>query len=242
MRVSPFRRGRVGRFTAELSNLGCLSHPKRADYYRMIRAVLLIFEPVATWEKLFRTRPGVGAVFGISFFPLLLAVAALEGYGIKRWGSWQTELERMKTFPQNEAVVVAVVHLLLMTLVCFLATKVIKSMADTFHARQTYDQAFVTVACSMLPLLLFSLLNVFPFVSPWATWSVGIAFTVRALYHGIPRMMDPDPIHAFGLFIGSALVIAFATSLVRFFIYYYVRGSSPLLTDLVYKLCSKLHF
>jgi hypothetical protein len=55
-------------------------------------------------------------------------------------------------------------------------------------------------------------------------------------------MMDPDPIHAFGLFIGSAMVIAFATSLVRFFIYYYVSGRSPLLTDLVSKLCSQLHF
>ncbi len=208
----------------------------------MIRAVLLIFEPIATWEKLFRSRLGMLAAFGISFLPMLLLVVVLEGYGLVRWGSWQAELQRVKQFPLGEAVVLETVHFLLMLLVCFLGTRVIKSMADTFHARQTYAQAFTTVACSLLPFLLISFLNVFPAISPWVTWSVGILFTVRALYHGIPRMMDPDPIHAFGLFFGSALVIALATSLLRFFLFWYVRGSARGLAEKFSALGERLPF
>jgi hypothetical protein len=208
----------------------------------MIRAVLLIFEPIATWEKLFRSQPGFWAVFGVSFLPLLILQTALEGLGIVHWGSWQADLQRMKLFPVGEAVVLEVVHVLLMILVCFLSTKVIKSMADTFHARQTHAQAFVTLACSLLPLLLFSLLNVFPFISPWVTWFIGILFTVRSLYHGIPRMMDPDPIHAFGLFLGSALVITFATFLVRFFLFYYLRGNARGLAEVFTTVAAKLPF
>jgi len=208
----------------------------------MIKAVLLIFEPVATWEKLFRSQPGFWRVFSVSFLPLLILGAALEGFSIVHWGSWQADLQRDRLFPLNEAVVVEVAHVLLMILVCFLSTKVIKSMADTFHARQTHSQAFVTLACSLLPLLLICLFNVFPFISPWVTWSIGILFTIRSLYHGIPRMMDPDPIHAFGLFLGSSLVIAFATFLVRFFLFYYLRGNARGLSEAVSTFAAKLPF
>ena len=67
----------------------------------------------------------------------------------------------------------------------------------------------------------------FPSVTPWVAWAIGILLSVVALYHGVPRMMEPDPTHAFGLFLMSSLLLTLITGLLRFVTWWYLEGKLP---------------
>ena len=45
----------------------------------MIKALLLIFEPIATWEGIFRARRSLLFILVIYLLPLLLLTSAAEG-------------------------------------------------------------------------------------------------------------------------------------------------------------------
>ena len=128
----------------------------------MIKALLLIFEPIATWEGIFRARRNMRFHSGAFLLPLLLLTSAAEGYGLVNWGKWQGEVGRLKKFPVAEAVVVETAQFLLSLLVVFAGASLLKSIGETFHGRHTYTQAFTTVAYSLSPLFLLRLLDVFP--------------------------------------------------------------------------------
>jgi len=65
-------------------------------------------------------------------------------------------------------------------------------------------------------LFLVRLLDAFPFMNPWATFAIGIILSAAVLYSGIPRMLEPDPPHAFGLYITSAMLLIIIGGLGRF--------------------------
>jgi Co/Zn/Cd efflux system component len=52
-------------------------------------------------------------------------------------------------------------------------------------------------------------------VSPWASAIIGILMVVWVLYQGIPRVMQPDPTHAFGLYLSAMFVVVLTTSIAR---------------------------
>ena len=52
----------------------------------MIKALLLIFEPIATWEGIFRARRSLAFILVIYLLPLILLASAAEGYGLVHWG------------------------------------------------------------------------------------------------------------------------------------------------------------
>ena len=57
----------------------------------MIKALLLIFDPIATWEGILRARRGMVSILVVYLLPLLLLTSACEGYGLVHWGKWQGE-------------------------------------------------------------------------------------------------------------------------------------------------------
>ena len=59
----------------------------------MIKALLLIIEPIATWEGILRARRSMAFIMATFLVPLLLLTSAGEGYGLVHWGKWQ-ELAR----------------------------------------------------------------------------------------------------------------------------------------------------
>ena len=61
-------------------------------------------------------------------------------------------------------------------------------------------------------------------MSPWATWGVGVALTVWILYQGIPRVLQPDPTHAFGLYLSAVFVIVLSSGLGRMITGMYLLG------------------
>jgi hypothetical protein len=208
----------------------------------MIKALLLIFAPIATWKGICRARRGLLFIVVLYLLPLLLLTSAAEGYGLVNWGKWQGEVGRLKKFPVGETVIVEAGQCLLWLLVVFAGAILLKAIGETFHGRNTYLQAFTAVAYGLSPLFLFRLLDAFSVISPWVGWSIGICLSVAVLYYGVPQMMDPDPAHAFGLFFMSALLLVLVSGLVRFVTAAYLQGKFSKLHEMISDLAARLPF
>ncbi len=208
----------------------------------MIKALLLIFDPVGTWDGIFRARRSLGFILALYLLPLLLVTSAAEGFGLVHWGKKQGEFGRLNHFPLREAVLIEVAQILVSLVVVFGGASLIKAVGETFHGRHTYTQAFTAVAYSMGPFFLLRLLDTFPGLSPWVAWAIGMSLTVAALYQGVPRMMAPDPPHAFGLYVMSALLLVLISGLVRFATATYLQGKFPALQSLITGLAARLPF
>ena len=207
----------------------------------MIKALLLIIEPNATWDGIIRARRSILFILGAFLVPLLLLTAAGEGYGLVHWGKWQ-ELGRLKKFPIGEAVVVEAAQFLLSLLVVCAGAKMVRAVGETFRGRHTYTQAFTVVAYSLSPVFLLRLLDAFSGVSPWVGWGIGIALCISLLYQGVPRVMEPDPSHAFGLYLMSALLLVLFSGVVRYLTAAYLKGEFPKLQEIVSDLAARLPF
>jgi hypothetical protein len=207
----------------------------------MIKALLLIFEPVATWSSILRARRSVMFIVIAFLLPLLLLTTLSEGYGLVHWGKWQS-IGRLKMFSVAETVVVEAAQFLLSVLVVFAGANFIKSLGETFHGQHNYQQAFTTVAYGLSPLFLMRLLDAFAGISPWVSWTIGIMLSIAVLYHGVPRMMEPDPSHAFGLFFMSALLLLLLTGMVRYVTGEYLQGKFPKLEVMVSDVAARLPF
>jgi hypothetical protein len=188
----------------------------------MIKALLLIFEPIATWEGIFRARRSLGYILALYLLPLLIVTSAAEGFGLVHWGKWQSEVNHLKTFSLGEIALVEAAQILLSLGVVFCSAGLVKSIGGTFHGRHNYTQAFTAVAYSMGPFFLLRLLDVFSGISPW--------------------VMAPDPPHAFGLYLMSALLLVLISGLVRFATAAYLQGKFPALQSLISDLAARLPF
>jgi uncharacterized membrane protein YecN with MAPEG domain len=211
----------------------------------MFRALLLILEPVATWEKIFLARRSLVFVLVVYLLPLLLITSAGEAYGLIHWGKPRgemVEVAKVKPFSRSETVIFESVQLLLSLVVVLAGTKMLKAIGETFHGRHTYTQAFTAVAYGLSPLFLLRLFDAFKGVNPWVTWSIGIILSIAVLYHGVPRMMEPDPSHAFGLFLISSLLLMLVTGIVRFVTWWYLMGKWSQLDAFVSDLAARLPF
>ena len=211
----------------------------------MFKALLLIFDPTATWEKVFLARRGMVFILALYLVPLLLITSAGEAYGLIHWGKQRgevSELAHVKAFPPGETLIFESAQFLLSLVVVLAGAKMLKSIGETFHGRHTYTQAFTAVAYGLSPLFLFRLLDAFSSVNPWVTWSVGIILSIAVLYHGVPRMMEPDPSHAFGLFLMSSLLLVLITGMVRFVTWWYLAGKSSKVDAFISDLAARLPF
>ena len=74
------------------------------------------------------------------------------------------------------------------------------------------------------------------------TWAIGIVLSIAVLYHGVPRMMEPDPSHAFGLFLMSSLLLVLITGMVRFVTWWYLAGKSSKVDAFIADLAARLPF
>jgi len=118
--------------------------------------------------------------------------------------------------------------------------KLIKALGETFHGRNTFTQTFTVTAYGLGPYFALRILDMFPGVSSWAYWAVWIAGMLLSfviLYQGIPRVMLPDPPHAFGLYLTSCVFLVMVSGLARFLTYWYLAGKfgklDALITNLV---------
>jgi hypothetical protein len=160
----------------------------------------------------------------IYLLPLLVLTSAGAAYGLIHWGKWQGTMGVPKHFSLNEAAAFESAYVTLCLTIVFIGAQVVKSMGETFHSRNTYLQTFTLLAYGLSPLFLVHLLDAFRPVSPWASWLIGIMLSWAVLYHGVPKVMEPDPSHGFGLFLVTSIVLLIATGLTRLVTAWYLQG------------------
>jgi len=205
----------------------------------MIKALLLIFEPFASWERIWRARRGVAFVLFLYLLPTLVLISAVEGYGLRHWGRAR-ELGPRRFYTPGEVIIFEVAQVLLFMVIVLIGAKLIKSVGETFHGRHAFTQCFVLVAYGLSPLFLLHLLNAVKDISPWITWAIGIILSIAVLYQGVPRMMEPDPPHAFGLYLMSSVLLLFIAGLARFVTAWYLQGKFLTVDAFVTNLAERL--
>jgi hypothetical protein len=204
----------------------------------MIKAVLLIFEPLPTWDKIVAAQKKWSTILVTHVIPLLLLTSAVEGFGLIRWGKPRGEVPHLLPLTMGEMLVFEAAQILESLVVVFLGAKLLKSLGETFHGRHSLGQTFRLTAYSLSPLFLMRLLDVFPFVSPWTPWAIGIVLTGAVLYNGLPKVMQPDPPHAFGLYFMSMVILFIITGLGCFLTTWYLQGKFTKLDAIVSHLLS----
>jgi hypothetical protein len=207
----------------------------------MIKALLLIFEPVAAWERISRAQRGVAFIFLTYLLPMLLLTAVVEGYGLRHWGKGR-EIGPRRMYTTGEVIIFEVAQTLLYIIVVTVGSKLIKSIGETFHGRHTITQAFTSVVYGLGPFFLLHLLDGVQDVVPWVTWGIGIILTVGVLYQGLPRIMEPDPSHAFGLYFMGSLLLVLTTGLARFVTAWYLAGKFVGLESYITSWGNRLQF
>src|SRR6266542_2308264 len=136
----------------------------------MIKALLLIFDPAATWERILQARRSLASILFFYLCPLLILVSAAEGYGLLRWGKLRGLGEKPHFFTAGEAVIIETAQFLVSVGVVFLGAALVKSIGETFHGRHTLTQAFATVAYGLAPLFLLRLCDPLSTDAIWIPW------------------------------------------------------------------------
>jgi hypothetical protein len=220
---------------------------RRYDWSNVIKALQLIFIPTAGWERIVLDQRKLASILVWYLIPMLLLPAAAEGLGMVYWGKAQSattvvrkplaqslglvywgraegQHSRLKKFPVSQTLSYEALQFVASLGLVFLAAGLFKSLGDTFHGRHTFQQTFTVAAYGLGPLFLLRLLDAHPIMPLWLTWTVGIFLSLGAIYTGLPIVMRPDPAHAFGLYLISALLLFLISGLMRFVTAWYLNG------------------
>jgi len=190
----------------------------------MIKVFFLIFEPAIAWEKIALARRSYAFILATNLLPVLFLVTVVEGLGLKTWGKWQEKFHRFREFTPHEVLGYEAIQFVLLLAMVFVSALLVLKVSQTFHERQNYREAFTVTVYGLSPLFLTKLLDAAPTMNPWVTWSIGVVLTIWILYQGLPRIMMPDPTHAFGLYLSSAMVIILTTGMTRLITAMYLLG------------------
>ena len=214
----------------------------------MIKAFLLFFEPVKSWEKVARSQRSLAFIFVTFLLPMVILASAAEGFGLVRWEKVSADagIKSLGKFTTSEAVVYEIGQAVLYIFVVFIAARILKSLGETFHGRHTHTQSFKTIAYGLSPLFVLRLFDAFPSVCPWttwfATWGIGVVLCLVVLYQGLPRVMMPDPPHAFGLYLMNSLLVVLITGLVRGITGGYLSGNFKPVERIISAIAARLPF
>lgn len=191
----------------------------------MIKALFLIFEGGPAWDRIALARRSFVFTFAVHLLPMLLILAVAEGYGLSHWGKWRPKFQDYNVLSAREMLSYEVAQSIFTLLAVLFCARVVETMGKTFHGRNNYAQAFTAVVFGLSPMFLLRLLDVAPTMSPYASWLLGIGVSMWILYQGLPRIMLPDPTHAFGLYLSTSAVLFLTTGFVRVMTALYLQGN-----------------
>jgi Yip1 domain len=211
----------------------------------MIKALLLVLDPAATWDAIVLAKRGWPRILLGYLLPMWLIAFVAEGYGLVHWGKPRGFVSQPQTFSNAEALIFELLQLGLIVIIVFVGAKLVKAVGETFHGRNNFTQAFTVVAYGLAPFFTVRTLDIFPGVSSWiywVTWGGALFVTFSILYHGIPRVMLPDPPHAFGLYLVACVLLTMVTGLLRLMTFWYLQGKFGKLDALIAKIVAHLPF
>lgn len=192
----------------------------------MIKAIMLIFEPGVAWNRIVAARKSFGHVLVTFFLPIVLISIGGELAGIFYLGRHEERGGIVTTIklPTNRIIVCGASELVLSFIVAFTGALLIKSVSETFHSRPTFGRCFTLVAYTLSPLFLVHLADVYPGMNPWISFAIGMTLSVATLYHGVPKILQPEPVHAFGVYLVSAVLLVGVAGLARFLTWLILTG------------------
>src|SRR5437762_8169542 len=125
----------------------------------MVTALLLIFDPSGTWERIAQTpRQQVGRVFFGYLLPILLLATAGEAFGMLKFGVEEEGLMQRVMKPTQQLVLrYEAVQLLLDVVIIFGGAWLLQKMAEGFHRRHSYSDSFAVLGYSLGPYYLLRL-------------------------------------------------------------------------------------
>ncbi|MGA2788468.1 MAG: YIP1 family protein [Verrucomicrobiota bacterium] len=206
-------------------------------------ALLLIFQTGAAWERVVKAKRNLGSLLVLYLFPMMLLVAAAEGFRLVEWGEPQAGIvHRIHKFTAGQMVIYETTQSLLLLLVIVVCGILIKILAENFHGRYTYNQSFTMVIYALSPMFLLRLMDAVPAIIPWAAWGIGIVLTIKVLHQGVWFVMQPAPPNAFALYFMSSLLLVAGTGLVRFVTAWYLAGRIPAAENFISHLTTHLPF
>ncbi len=202
----------------------------------MIKALMLVLDPGASWDGIVLKKRSWQTILLIYLLPLWLIAFAAEFYGLVHWGKPRGFVSELKTLSNSEALIFEIIQLVLMAVLVFVGAKLIRSLGETFHGRNTFNQAFTVAAYGLGPVFTMRIFDAFSGAAGWvywATWGVGIVLTISILYLGVPKVMLPDPPHAFGFYMTSCIFLAILSGLIRFLTFSFLEGKFGKLDSLI---------
>ena len=155
-------------------------------------------------------------MLGVYFVPLLLACLALECWSLVHLGHRQGLLGNLKKVSEDGAILYGCTHLFAILATLFLASAAAIWLGKSFHCEVNYSRCLVAIGYSMGPLCLGRALDAVPALNTWIAWAIGAFLAVSQLYHGIPRLLRPEPTKALGLFFLSGMVLMFLSAVGHF--------------------------
>ena len=191
----------------------------------MLKVFFLIFEPGVAWEKIAQAKRGYAFILGTYLLPMIVLVTAVEGWSLHQHGKWQPTFQKFKMFTDAEIKGFEVVQAILLVAMVFVSAKLLHTASNNFHGRRTFAQVFTTVAYGFSPLLLCRLLDIAPMMNPAISWSIGVVLTIYVLYQGVPRVMSPDPTHAFGQYLSAIFIVTLTSGMVRLITALFLQGT-----------------
>ncbi|PYI89572.1 MAG: hypothetical protein DME26_00995 [Verrucomicrobia bacterium] len=186
----------------------CFSRPGRYSLAaQMITALLLIFEPVDTWDKIIKAERKPVTVFFVHLLPMMLIALGFEAFSLVHWGESRSLSGSITPVSPQRAQDYGIAQFVLLLVVIFLGARILQKLAQSFHSVHTYGQCFITLAYSLSPLFLGRVLDAWYFIETWVCWALGATLSIAVLYQGLPRILMPDPTVALGIYIVSSVLI-----------------------------------
>jgi hypothetical protein len=216
--------------------------PKRYYGIQMIRMFLFVFRPAAKWDAVMQAKRGLGFILGIDLLPVMLMASIAEGAGMVGSRKWHAGIHGVKNFTVGEAMVWEMMQLMLMLVVIAVCAYLIRLMGETFNSHYPYRQSLTVVIYSLSPLFLFRLLGAIPWISLWIPWGIGIFFSLKILFYGLPRILHSDPSHALGLYFISSLFVVVLTGAEWLVFIRCLNGQGVPIENLVFDIAAKLPF
>lgn len=218
----------------------CSRFERRLQCLPILKDIFVVLRPTSTWNCLVARQKGVAFVFLFYFLPMLLLLAVVEGFGLILLGRAQQAEGMHNRFAFPNVVAYEIGSILLDVSAVYVAARLIKSLANAYHARNNLSQSLLVMLYAIGPMYLVQLLNGFPDMFWWLTWLAGMLLTIGALYNGLPRILEPDPPSAMGLFVGSAVIVILLTLGKRLLTGFYLSGYFKPFEQIVNQVAQRL--
>lgn len=190
----------------------------------MIKVFFLICEPGVAWEKIAQARRSIAFITFVHLLPIILLSSAFEAWGLIRHGKYQPRFEVFKRFTPDAVLTFEVIQVALFLAAVLVAALLVFRLSQTFLERVSFPQALTTVAYGFSPIFLLHFADAGATIPPAGPWLLGVLLSVWILYQGVPRVMQPDPTHAFGLYLSTLIVVLLTSGLARLITAMYLLG------------------